>query len=201
MTDGYIYCFSNTSMPGILKIGMTERDPNERTKELFTTGIPAPFNIEFAKKVSNPKKKETLLHQILELYAERINPKREFFKVSIEEVKLLFELIEGDNWIYDEREEEEEKNESGRGCRDMSKCFFDGQKIMHTIGDKTWIGIFDKSRNLINYNNSMYTLNSFAMNHYRLEKPERVASGNAWKECKCEIDNEWVSTYNLKILK
>ena len=50
MTDGYIYCFSNQSMPGILKIGMTQRTPEERVKELFTTGVALPFNIEFAKK-------------------------------------------------------------------------------------------------------------------------------------------------------
>ena len=27
MTDGYLYCFSNQSMPGILKVGMTEQYP------------------------------------------------------------------------------------------------------------------------------------------------------------------------------
>jgi len=33
MTDGYIYCFSNPSMPGILKVGMTERTPVTRLGE------------------------------------------------------------------------------------------------------------------------------------------------------------------------
>lgn len=39
MNDGYIYCFSNQSMPGIVKIGMTTRTPGERAKELYTTGL------------------------------------------------------------------------------------------------------------------------------------------------------------------
>lgn len=30
---GYIYAFSNKSMPGFIKIGMTERTPEERLAE------------------------------------------------------------------------------------------------------------------------------------------------------------------------
>lgn len=32
MTDKYLYCFSNQSMPGILKVGMTKRTPEIRLK-------------------------------------------------------------------------------------------------------------------------------------------------------------------------
>jgi hypothetical protein len=34
MPSGYIYCFSNKAMPGIYKIGATERDPQERLKSI-----------------------------------------------------------------------------------------------------------------------------------------------------------------------
>ena len=33
---GYVYCFRNDSMQGILKIGMTERTPIERLNEANT---------------------------------------------------------------------------------------------------------------------------------------------------------------------
>ena len=33
MSFGYVYCFSNESMKGILKVGMTERTPNIRLNE------------------------------------------------------------------------------------------------------------------------------------------------------------------------
>ena len=84
MKKGYIYCFSNISMPGILKIGMTERLPDERLKEANRSDTwrpPTPYKIEFAKKVYNPKQKETTLHTILMKYAERVDPKLEFFKL------------------------------------------------------------------------------------------------------------------------
>jgi hypothetical protein len=80
------------------KIGMTERSPEDRVRELFTTGVPTPFKIQFAKKVSNPKQKEASLHILLAKYGERIYPKREFFRIPLEEVKLLFDLMDGEEW-------------------------------------------------------------------------------------------------------
>ena len=77
-----VCCFSNDSMPGILKVGVTERTPDLRLSEANSPDTwrpPTPYKIEFAKKVYNPKQKETTLHKLLSQYTERINPKREFF--------------------------------------------------------------------------------------------------------------------------
>ncbi len=81
MTEGYIYCFSNSSMPGLLKIGATTRTPEDRAKELFTTGVAVPFQIEFSRHVSSVFEKEKQIHKILETY--RI-PSREFFAISVD---------------------------------------------------------------------------------------------------------------------
>ena len=100
--EGYLYCFSNESMEGIIKIGMTERTPDIRLNEANfsdTWRPPTPYKIELAKKVSNPKQKEKIIHKLLTQYAERINPNREFFKISIEEVKVFFEIMDGEYWI------------------------------------------------------------------------------------------------------
>ena len=99
MTDGYLYCFSNESMPGLLKVGMTERTPEIRLNEANSPNTwrpPTPYKIEFAKKVLNPKQKETTLHNLLSQYTERTNPKREFFRISTDKIKLFFDLIDGD---------------------------------------------------------------------------------------------------------
>lgn len=45
------------------------------------------------------KEKEKTLHQILDKYTERIHPRREFFRTSLEDVRLFFALIDGDDWI------------------------------------------------------------------------------------------------------
>lgn len=84
-----------------------------------------------------------------------------------------------------------------QGCRDMAKCFTDGQRIRHKIGtDKIWVGSYDASKNGIMYDGKVLTLHKFVLNHYAAEKPERLTA-NAWKECECEVGGQWVSTHSL----
>ena len=118
MTDGYIYCLSNPYMPGILKVGMTEKKPEERAKELFRTGVPAPFKVEFAKWVKDPKGKESSLHLLLEKYTKRVYPRREFFVVSPEEIRNFFDLMDGEMWS--ETRVEAEKKEGEEAEEDAS---------------------------------------------------------------------------------
>jgi len=101
MAEGWIYCFSNVSMPGILKIGMTERSPEDRLKDANSADTwrpPTPYKIEMAKKVGLPKQKEVGLHLLLEKYTERIHPRREFFRASVEQIIDFFALIDGETW-------------------------------------------------------------------------------------------------------
>ena len=212
MTNGYLYCFSNISMPNILKIGMTERSPDIRLKEANTSDTwrpPTPYKIEFAKKVLNPKKKEITLHTILEQYGKRINSRKEFFNISIEEVKTFFELIDGEIWIEEnvsseEIENEEYNNEETNvkiGNRNMKECFNHGQKIRHKIGiNKIWIGTYNSSKNCIEYKDNIFDgrspLNQFAKSHYDEEKSSRV-NVNAWRECEYDVNGKWISTYNI----
>ena len=102
MSYGYLYVFSNPSMPGILNIGMTERSPYERLREANVTDTwrpPTPYKLEFAKKVMDVKQKEVRLHKMLDQYHERINPHREFFRVDIDKVREFFELMDGEYYL------------------------------------------------------------------------------------------------------
>ncbi len=91
-------------MPGLLKVGVTERTPRSRLEEANKSDTwrpPTPYKIEFAKKVSNAFEKEKILHTLLEKYTERVNKRREFFRVSLEEVCKFFDLMDGEIWKED----------------------------------------------------------------------------------------------------
>ena len=78
--SGYIYCLENESMPGLLKIGFTERTMEERLAEANSSGTfgpPSDYTVVFAKLVMNPRHKESNMHTLLKKH--RINPKKEFF--------------------------------------------------------------------------------------------------------------------------
>jgi len=82
---------SNKSFPNLLKIGQTKHPPNNRADQLYSTGVPYPFKVEFAKKIDNYEKREKIIHSILEKYIKRVNPKREFFEASVKDVKPIFD--------------------------------------------------------------------------------------------------------------
>jgi len=92
IVKGWIYCLSNQAMPHIHKIGYTEF-LEKRVAELQKSGVPYPFRIEFAKNVTQPFEKEQKIHEILK--KDRISKKREFFKTEVQDIKLLFDLVDG----------------------------------------------------------------------------------------------------------
>lgn len=52
MDYGIVYLLTNPVMPGLVKIGMTtQEDIDKRMKELYTTGVPVPFECQFACRV------------------------------------------------------------------------------------------------------------------------------------------------------
>ncbi len=93
---GYVYCMVNDAMPGLVKIGMTCEDPEQRARELSSaTGVPFPFRVIVSKKVVDPRGKEAAIHELLSALGFRVNEKREFFNCALGIVDLLFALIDG----------------------------------------------------------------------------------------------------------
>ncbi len=92
---GIVYVLTNSAMPGIVKIGMTTRNNvDERMKELFNTSVPVPFVCEYACKVqvNDCNKVEKALH--IAFHPNRINPSREFFKISPEQAIAILKLLD-----------------------------------------------------------------------------------------------------------
>ena len=69
-----------------IKIGISSNDPTQRKKELYSTGVPEPFKIEYYALVEDYENIEKVVHQ--ELTNKRPNKNREFFNCSIEDAVL-----------------------------------------------------------------------------------------------------------------
>lgn len=92
---GYVYVLTNEYMPGLVKIGETERDDyRDRLKDLYTTGVPVPFKAVHASKVKkeDTRKVEHALHVAFE--PDRVNPRREFFHMSPDRAIAILKIVE-----------------------------------------------------------------------------------------------------------
>lgn len=88
---GYVYIISNIGAFGenVYKIGMTRRlDPQERVDELGDASVPFNFDIHAMIFTEDAPGLETALHNAFESKKlNKINTRREFFTVSLDEIK------------------------------------------------------------------------------------------------------------------
>ena len=95
---GNVYIISNLGSFGdnVFKIGMTRRlDPFERIKELGSASVPFTFDIHSFIFSDDAVGLEQKLHNILEdKRVNKINLRKEFFKVSIDELEELVNDID-----------------------------------------------------------------------------------------------------------
>ena len=88
---GYVYVISNIGSfgDGVYKIGMTRRlDPMERVRELGDASVPFTFDVHALIFSDDAPKLEAALHR---KFADRrvnmVNNRREFFRVSLDEIE------------------------------------------------------------------------------------------------------------------
>ena len=87
-----VYVLTNEAMPGLVKIGKTSQDrPETRVNQLYTTGVPVPFTIEYACRVVDAREVERVLHNAFDL--QRINQNREFFEIEPRHVIGVLKLL------------------------------------------------------------------------------------------------------------
>lgn len=184
--SGYLYVMSNSIRPGWLKIGMTRRVPDLRLHEanysnLATWILPFPYakqkafyRMEYAKYVASPLQKERTLHFLL--HNKRIDIKREFFEVTLNEIMPYFKLIDGHDWTR------------------ARHYFAHGQSIRSTIDEDVWIGKYDLGKNTIVCDGIHYAgycpLTQFAEAHAEKHHEKNI---DAWKHCETLINGQWVS--------
>lgn len=99
-TLNVVYVLTNPAMPGLIKIGRSAGDDaSSRIAQLYTTGVPVPFQLEYACKVQNADEVERALHAAFA--PTRINPKREFFRIEAEQAIAILRLLHTEDATLD----------------------------------------------------------------------------------------------------
>ncbi len=95
--SGHIYVISNVGSFGdhVYKIGMTRRlDPLDRVRELSGASVPFPFDVHAMIFSENAPEMENLLHQYFrDRSVNKVNERKEFFKVTLDEISSAVENI------------------------------------------------------------------------------------------------------------
>lgn len=80
MSKGYVYILTNESMPGLVKVGKTTRDPEARADELYQTGVPTRFKVHHYALSPDCGELEMQMHEALD--SDRVSISREFFRAD-----------------------------------------------------------------------------------------------------------------------
>lgn len=91
-TLSIVYVLTNPAMPNLVKIGYTlSEDAAVPIAQLYSSGVPFPFKLEFAAKVTNAEEVERALHRAFA--PNRVNPKREFFSIEPDQAISILKLL------------------------------------------------------------------------------------------------------------
>ena len=96
---GHVYVISNVGSFGkdVFKIGMTRRlDPTERVFELGSASVPFPFDVHMMIGTQDAPNLERKLHKAFHKQrVNRANFRKEFFRVTINEIAEVVESLHG----------------------------------------------------------------------------------------------------------
>lgn len=91
---GWVYILTNPSMPGLVKVGFTTRDPTTRAAELTAAaGVPTPFTIAWCRAVADCAAVESTVHRMLD--DRRVSGRREFFRCDLTTARQVVEAAAG----------------------------------------------------------------------------------------------------------
>lgn len=167
---GIVYVLTNPAMPGLVKIGMTTRDNMDaRMRELYGTGVPVPFECQYACKVksSDCAKIEKALHTAFA--PNRINANREFFQIKPEQAMAILELFNREDVTREVTEEidndltsdDKSASEKIRSSRRPPLNFFDmgmkkGEVLVYVKNPSVTVEIVDEKK--VMYQGEIFSL-------------------------------------------
>lgn len=108
---GWVYIIHSDSLPGLEKIGVSRRlsGPHERIRELSGSSLPTPFMLDAFCFSDNAFELESNLHKYFD--KQRINPNKEFFRITAKEAINAMENVFGHKAHIVNLEDNEDGNE------------------------------------------------------------------------------------------
>ncbi len=100
--EGFVYILSNPAYKNnFVKIGKSSASPlRARASELFTTGVPTPFSVEYHCKAKDYHNLEKRVHKYLQ--KERVNKNREFFEITIDRAIFVIQELGKNDILHEE---------------------------------------------------------------------------------------------------
>jgi T5orf172 domain len=87
MAAGYIYVLANSSLPGLVNVGMSTTPPPEGTNKFSAeTGLVTPFRVVFEDHFDDGRAAEAVIHSTLASRNLRVPNTKQFFRASVSEV-------------------------------------------------------------------------------------------------------------------
>ena len=200
MSD-FVYILTNPTMPDLVKIGTTT-NLEDRLRTLSShSGIPIPFECYYCCEVENGSDAEKRLH--FGLGDHRLNPKREFFRINPERVKILLEGwalkdVTPENDFVDSQEEQDSLNRerSRRPAFTFSMVNIPIGSELTFFNDETKTSLVTGDREI------EYEGNKSSLNKITLEILEKDFNKN-WKSCRGPdhwvFENETLTERRIRI--
>jgi len=227
--EGYIYCMTNEHMPGFVKVGYTDRTPEDRLAEANadTWSIPC-WKCETSVKVRSAKDAEKAIHLLLSCDDGRVSPRREFFNCTVDYVKMVFAILRTQNpeptpqakilaqvnavienelrrtvsFCEDLSPSSSPTSPNGTGIRESKRIFRDGQLLKHVYKGDEAIAVYKKDDDVFVWRAVEYaSLARLNSAHKQAVNPELKNAGNAWDEWTCmDVNGNYVPVKNLPVL-
>src|SRR5690554_1270145 len=99
---GYVYILTNPSFrDDWVKIGKSKRLPEVRSRELYNTAVPLPYEVYATLYTERYNEAEKMIHNMIDIISDlRINKSREFFNIDPEDAYDI--LVDIKNLLGDE---------------------------------------------------------------------------------------------------
>ena len=185
-----VYVITNAEMPGLVKIGRTNRAIQDRLRELDSTGVPVPFECVAAWEFDDAANAEMTIHRA---FADRrVRKSREFFRVSPDQPIAILEGfgqrdVTPQDDVVNEQNADDDRASLVAARRRRENFRFDmvdikPDAILTSIWDKdVTCTVVDKRR--IQFRGKVTILSAAALTVLRdMGKSRRTVSGpNSWR--------------------